>query len=163
MKPLFIVLFTLFTQFALAEGFFAENFGDYQEVLAEAKENKKSGVFLFFHMSDCPFCAKMEKTVLTSPEVIEYFNQNFISLEADVESAIEIVDFDGNDIVGIEFAKRYNKVGATPVLAFFDLNGKKVASRTGFATKKEFLLLGKFVKDKAYLKTNFSRYRRANR
>ena len=61
------------------------------------------------------------------------------------------------------FAKRHNFVGATPVLAFFDLDGNRVVRRTGFANKDEFLLLAKYMVEKSYLEENFVRYKRKYR
>ncbi|CAN8141756.1 hypothetical protein THIOSC15_3170005 [uncultured Thiomicrorhabdus sp.] len=38
-----------------ADPFFDESFGNYQEDLQTAKEDGKKGVFVFFHMEECPF------------------------------------------------------------------------------------------------------------
>lgn len=60
-----------------SKGFFQESFGNYQEELKTAKQEGKSGVFMFFMMDECPFCDKMEKTILSQPEVQAYFKQHF--------------------------------------------------------------------------------------
>jgi hypothetical protein len=44
---------------------------------------------------------------------------------------VNLTDFDGNTLQEKIFAQRHNLVGATPVLAFFDLNGKRVVRHTG--------------------------------
>jgi thioredoxin-related protein len=46
----------------------------------------------------------------------------------------------------------------SPVLAFFDLNGKRVVRHTGFANKKDFLLLANYFVDKSYKKEPFILY-----
>jgi thioredoxin-related protein len=141
------------------ESFFSSNFGDYGESLEDAADQNKQGVFVFFHMEECPFCEKMKQTVLNKPGVVDYFGKNFLTLLADVNSDVEIVNFNGEEMTGKVFAQKYNKIGATPVLAFFDLKGKKITTRTGFVPKDEFLLLAKFVAEKAYLKQSFMRYK----
>jgi thioredoxin-related protein len=149
----------LFANEDTTQSFFASNFGDYSEVILEAQEQNRQGVFLFFHMEECPFCAKMKQYVLNQPQVIQYFNQHFINLTADVNSSLEITDFQGNDMSGKVFAQKYNKVGATPVLAFFDTQGKKIITRTGFVGVEEFLLLAQFVVEKEYENQSFMRYK----
>jgi thioredoxin-related protein len=63
---------------------------------------------------------------------------------------VNLTDFDGNTLQEKIFAQRHNLVGATPVLAFFDLNGKRVVRHTGFANKKDFSLLANYFVDKSY-------------
>jgi len=51
-------------------------------------------------------------------------------------------------------------VRATPVLMFFDLDGKLLARHTGpVKDKDEFLLLGRFVSEGAYATQHFSKYK----
>jgi thioredoxin-related protein len=38
---------------------------DYSENLADAIDTKKAGIFVFFHMEECPFCQKMRRNVFT--------------------------------------------------------------------------------------------------
>lgn len=139
--------------------FFNENFHDYQENLADANEQNKSAIFIFFYLEDCPFCHKMRRQVLNQPKVIDFY-QHFLNYEEDANGSIEVIDFNGKTATQRYFAAKQHNVFATPVLAFFDLTGKMVAYRTGFLNKKDFLLFGQFVKDKHYLQTNFIRYRR---
>ena len=42
--------------------FFQPKFGDFRAELATAKQQGKKGIFLFFEMDDCPFCARMKST-----------------------------------------------------------------------------------------------------
>ena len=71
-----------------------------------------------------------KKTVLNQPEVQDYFKQRFHSLSIDIEGDVEIVDFEGNATTQKEFASK-NRVRATPVMAFYDLEGNQVVRYTG--------------------------------
>jgi thioredoxin-related protein len=146
------------------EHFFQETFGNYKEELESAREDNKSGVLVFFEMDDCPFCHRMKTTILNQPEVQDWYREHFRIFSLDIEGDIEMTDFKGNHISQKDFAFKEHRVRATPVIAFFDLNGNLVARYTG-ATKdaKEFLLLGQFVVDKAYEKTNFTSYKRTQK
>jgi len=78
-----------------------------------------------------------------------------------VEGDNLIVDFDGNEIAEKDFALRHNRIRATPVFLFLDLNGKRVMRYTGATkNKEEFMLLGEFVHDKHYETTNFIKFKR---
>lgn len=147
--------------------FFEQSLGDLNEELEIAREQGKQGVFVFFEMDECPFCHRMKKTVLNQPEVQEYFRKNFHNLTVDIEGDIEIVDFIGNDMTQKEFA-RQNRVRATPLLAFYDLEGRQVFKYTGATSGvEEFLWLGEYVADKIYLQKDeqgrnirFTRFKR---
>ena len=143
--------------------FFNETFWDLPEELENAQEQGKDGIFIMFEMDDCPFCHRMKKTVLNRPEVQDFFRKHFINLPVDIEGDVEMVDFQGRTTTMKDFSFRQYRVRATPVFAFFDANGNYIrrARYTG-ATRdaEEFLLLGRYVIEKAYLKEPFARYKR---
>ena len=88
------------------------------------------------------------------------------NLVADVEGDIEVTDFQGRVTTMKEFAFQQYRVRATPVFAFFDLDGSyiKPARFTGATRdKEEFLLLGRYVVEGAYRDQPFARYKRAAR
>ena len=121
--------------------FFQQSLGDFTEELAIAREEGKKGIFVFFEMDECPFCHRMKNTVLNRPEVQTTQKQ---------------------------FASR-SRVRATPVLAFYDLEGNQVMKYTGATSgSEEFMWLAEYVAEKIYLlkdengrKISFTRYKRA--
>ncbi len=164
MKPLLLALLFLINTYGYADTeFFDENFNDFQENLEEAKEANKTGVFVFFHLEDCPFCDQMRKTVLNQPEVINRYAKDFLSFEVDANGMLEMTDFQGNNTTQREFSSKKNNVFATPVLAFFDLEGNRIAYKTGFASKQDFLLLADYVAGKQYQNQSFMRYKFAQK
>ncbi|NBC47928.1 MAG: thioredoxin fold domain-containing protein [Gammaproteobacteria bacterium] len=144
--------------------FFNQTFGDFSEELQLAQDEGKDGILLMFEMDECPFCHRMKTRVLNQPEVQDYFREHFLIFPVDVEGDIEVVDFEGNTAPEKEFALKQFRVRATPVFAFFDLDGNLVARYTG-ATRdvEEFLLLGRYVVEDAYKETTFTKYKRAMR
>lgn len=147
--------------------FFQPSLGDLTEELEIAREQGKQGIFVFFEMDECPFCHRMKQTVLNQPEVQEYFAERFHSLAMDIEGDIEIVDFSGTAMTQKEFA-RQNRVRATPLLVFYDLQGNPLFKYVGATSgKQEFIWMGEFVADKIYLQVDesgrnirFARYKR---
>ncbi len=144
--------------------FFDSSFGDFSEELVTAKEQGKKGIMIFFEMDECPFCHWMKTHVLNQPNVQNYFKENFLIFTVDIEGDVEMTNFQGKSMTQKDFAFKENRVRATPVLAFFDLEGKRVMRFTGRTSSvDEFLLLGKFVVDKEYEKQKFSKYKRLNK
>ncbi len=164
---LFILLLTMAVaapsaEPADAQPFFDQTFGDFAEELETARDDGKSGILLMFEMDECPFCHRMKTTVLNRPEVQAYFREHFLIFPVDVEGDLEVTDFTGNAMTQKAFALKQFRVRATPVFAFFDLDGNLIARYTG-ATRdaSEFMQLGRYVVDGAYKQTTFTRYKRA--
>lgn len=141
--------------------FFDQTLGDFREELATARGQGKKGILLMFEMDDCPFCHRMKTTVLNRVDVQDYYRTHFLIFPLDIEGAVEITDFKGQTLRQKDFALKQYRVRATPVFAFFDLEGNLIARYTG-ATKdaQEFLTLGEYVVSGAYKEGDFGRYRR---
>jgi thioredoxin-related protein len=105
--------------------------------------------------------------VLNQPEVQAYFKQHFHSLAIDIEGDIDIVDFGGDDTTQKEFARK-NRVRATPMLAFYDLEGNRIFKYVGAPSgMQEFIWMGEYIINKVYLQKDdsgrnikFARYKR---
>lgn len=144
--------------------FFDESFGNYQEELAVAKESGKKGVFIFFHMEECPFCHRMRSTIMTEPDVIALYKENFSTFMFDIEGSHTVVDFDGTESTGQALAEKKYRVRATPVMMIFDTEGKPLVKYTGpTRTKEEFKWLAEYVIDNSYQTQSFTVYKRARK
>jgi thioredoxin-related protein len=169
MKKLLVCFFTCFIAIAQVEAFaadpfFDETFGNYQEELEVAKEDGKKGVFIFYHMEECPFCHRMRTTILQDPEVIKFYKSNFMTIMHDIEGSHQITDFDGFEETAQNIAEKRYRVRATPVMMIFDTNGTPVVRYTGpTRTKQEFMWLGEYVVDGSYKKQSFTAYKRARK
>ena len=146
--------------------FFKESFWDFTEELENARQAGKQGILVMFEMDECPFCHRMKATVLNQPDVQDYFREHFLIFPVDIEGDVEVVDFKGKTTTMKDFAFKQYRVRATPVFAFYDLDGEyiKRARFTGATRDKdEFLLLGRYVVEGAYKKQSFTRYKRSVR
>ena len=142
-----------------ATHFFQPKFGDLQADLQEAKKQGKKGIFLFFEMDDCPFCARMKSTILNQADAQDAYRANFLLYPIDVNGDTELTDFQDNSTTEKAFAFAH-QVRATPTLLFFDLDGKLVARHTGpTKDKAEFMLLGQYVAEGAYASQPFVTYK----
>ncbi len=140
--------------------FFDAKLGNFQEDLEAAKQQGKQGVMLFFEMDDCPFCARMKATILNQSEVQDFYRKHFLSFPVDTQGDVPMTDFKGNETVEKAFALQ-QRVRATPVIMFFDLEGNPVARHTGPSKDKDdFLLLGRYVIEGAYKQMPYERYKK---
>ncbi len=150
-----------------AQYFFEQSMGDLSEELQIAREEGKKGIFMFFELTECPFCHRMKKTVLNQPEVQALFKKNFRSLAMDIEGDVEIVDFKGHETTQKAFSRKA-RVRATPVMAFYDLDGNMVVRYTGATSgPQEFMWLAEYylkgiykMKDKNGRRIRFGKYKR---
>lgn len=174
MKRLLLALALLASVSAIAadkprdpgQHFFNESFWDFTEELQNARKAGKQGILVMFEMDECPFCHRMKTTVLNQPDVQDYFREHFLIFPVDIEGDVEVVDFKGKTTTMKDFAFKQYRVRATPVFAFYDLDGEyiKRARFTGATRDKdEFLLLGRYVVEGAYKQQSFTRYKRSVR
>lgn len=144
--------------------FFNETWGDLPEELIKAKQGGKKAILIFFEMDECPFCHYMKKNVLNQSKVQDFYRKHFLNFSIDIEGDVEMVNFKGKTVTLKDFAFKEHRVRATPVIAFFDLNGKRIYRHTGKTSGvDEFMWLGEYIKDGLYKKIRFSKYKKQKR
>ena len=148
-----------------ADHFFDQTLGDLDVNLEEAAEMGKKGILIFFELDECPFCHRMKTTVLNRKQVQEYYKERFLIYALDIESDSEITDFQGNATTEKAFFSQVTRNRhATPVFAFFDLEGRLVVRYTGATSGiDEFMWLGQYASEGHYNKMTFTRYKRDRR
>jgi thioredoxin-related protein len=141
--------------------FFQPLLGDMQSELAPARAAGKKAIMVFFEMDDCPFCERMKTTILNQSDVQDYYRKHFAIFTIDTQGDLPLTDFSGKQTREKDFALTH-RVRATPVIAFFDLDGKPITRFTGATRdKQEFLLLGRYVAEGAYARQPFNVYKQA--
>ena len=104
------------------------------------------------------------------PAIRKYIRANFIVLQMDIWGARTVTDFDGKELSEKQLARRYG-VRFTPTIQFLPATvaategktGKalEVARMPGYLKPAPFLIMFRFVQEKAYENTNFRKYLRA--
>lgn len=140
--------------------FFHQSFNSLPDEVATARAEGKQGILIMFEHEECPWCIKMRQTVLNQPAVQDYFRTHFRVLAMRVNGDVPMTDFSGQEIPEREFAFKQQRVRATPVFIFFDLQGNVMTRFTGTTTPEEFLWLGEFVTSGAWKTSNFTVYKR---
>ncbi len=145
----------------VSQYFFDQKLGDFKAELANAKKDSKQGILLMFEQEECPWCHRMKSTILNQSEVQDYYKKHFLIFSLDIKGDTSMTDFQGKETTEKAFSVE-NRVRATPVFGFFDLNGKMVFRWTGVTKDaNEFLLLGRYVAEGAYKNQSFVAYKQA--
>lgn len=141
--------------------FFHSSFGSLPDEVAAAKAAGQIGILIMFEAEDCPWCAKMKANVLNQSAVQDFYRKHFRILMMDVNGDVPMTDFSGQEMPQKDFAFKHNRMRATPVFAFFGLDGRIMTRYTG-ATRDadEFLWLGEFVVNGDWKTTTFPAYKR---
>jgi len=143
------------------EYFFHQSFGDLREELQTAKQDGKRALLIMFDNAECPWCHKMKTGILNQVSVQDYYRKHFQIIRVDTEGGNPIIDFSGNEMKEKDYTLKVNRVRATPVFIFFDLNGEQIVRYTGAVRDiDEFMWLGEFVAGEHYKKQPFAKYKR---
>lgn len=134
-----------------ADNFFDLTFGNLSEELVAAKAAHKQGIVLFFEMENCPFCQRMRQTVFAHPEVQAFYQTYFKRFSIDILSDVAITDFSGKEMTSKAFSQQQNRIRATPVTIFFNLDGEPLYRYSGLiADPRTFIWLGEYVLNGVY-------------
>lgn len=107
--------------------------GSLKEAVIKAKKEKKM-IFLDVYATWCGPCKLLKKTTFKDPELSEYLNKKFISLE-----------INGEEDEGKEIVQKYQLKGY-PSLLFIDTNGNIVNKTLGYYDGKQLLEIVKEIK-----------------
>jgi thioredoxin-related protein len=123
------VSFASFAQEQSPEGiqFFHGTFAELKSKAASAQKP----IFMDAYTTWCGPCKWMAKTVFTTKEAGDFYNQNFICAKVDMEKG-----------EGIELAKSY-EVNAYPTLLFLNAAGEVIHRSLGALDAAKFIELGK--------------------
>ena len=144
--------------------FFNETWWNFQEELANAREQGKQGILIFFEMDECPFCHYMKTNVLNQEDVQEYYRKHFLNFSVDIEGDVEMTNLQGEHTKQKDFAFKEFRVRATPVIMYFDLDGKPIYRHTGKTSgKEEFMWIAEYIVEGHYKKEPFARFKREKR
>ena len=75
------------------EYFFHQSFNNLDEELEIDEEEDKKGVFIMFTDKDCPWCLKMNTTIMNRADVKDYYREHFSVLTIDINVDKLMTDF----------------------------------------------------------------------
>jgi thioredoxin-related protein len=137
-------------------GWFKESFLEISDDASEAGDSGKH-LLLFFHLDDCPYCARMLKDNFNTEPNSTFIQSNFDSIEINVKGDREVALNDSIQLTEKALAQHL-KVLYTPTILFADSDNRSVLRIDGYRNPTRFRIALDYVHEKAYLKTSFSEF-----
>lgn len=135
---------------------FKTSFLDLPEDIAEATEEGKH-LAVFFHLDECPYCAKMLSDNLTEGPNQQFAAQHFDFVGLNVKGNLEVTWVDGQSYTLSSLA-RHLGVFATPTIQVFSSTGQRVLNLQGYRGPQAFRQAMEYVQTRSYLNQSFKAY-----
>lgn len=135
---------------------FKQSFLEITDDAAEAGVNAKH-LLLFFHLDNCPYCARMLKDNFNAEPNSSFIQKHFDSIDFNTRGDREVAFTEDIQLTEKALA-RHLKVLHTPTILFADKNNRAVLRIDGYRNPTRFRLALEYVHEKAYLKTSFTEY-----
>lgn len=100
---------------------------NFQELSREMRENSR-GLVLMFHAEHCPYCALMEKEILSPMAKSGEYDKKVYLRKLQLDEARDVIDFSGKTVEPSDISSRFN-VNVTPTLVFLDDKGEEQAEK----------------------------------
>ncbi len=113
---------------------------NYTPGMAMAGKESKS-IFLYFHAEWCTYCTKLKQTTFKNKKILEYLENNFISIQ---------VDSDKEKALAQEW-----RVKGLPTLWFLEADGTRISSIPGYLDATQLLQVLRYVHTKSYNSMDF--------
>ena len=151
------------------QDWFIESFLELPDDLeAAGKHGKRFAVM--WELRGCPYCKETHLVNFARPDIEQFVRSNFDILQLNILGSRKVTDFDGEELSEKNLALKYG-VRFTPTFQFFPerTDGLKalappkreVARLPGYLRPDDFLLLFRYVRDKAYESKSFRDYVKA--
>jgi thioredoxin-related protein len=135
---------------------FKESFLDISDDAVEADESGKH-LLLFFHLDNCPYCARMLKDNFNAKPNNAFIQSNFDSIEINIKGDREVTLSDNIQLTEKALAQHL-KVLHTPTIIFINRDNQSVLRISGYRNPTRFRMALDYVHEKAYLTISFSEF-----
>ena len=130
---------------------------DLGEAVAQAKEQGKQGIMVYFGQKRCAYCGKFLNLNLQTDDIVQYLRKHFDVIPIDIWGINDMIDTDGTELTEREYALKY-KTNFTPSLIFYDLDGRPIYRLRGYHPPYKFRAALEYVVEKFYQKESFRDY-----
>lgn len=154
MKTKFILLF--FLLFTIVSNINANNkIIDINSIINNASTNNKQ-VLIFFHMTHCGYCKRMEHKTFQDKKVKQLINNNFIFIDINIDNDEKII-FNNNIYSKNDFAHHLD-VDFFPTVVFFDENADITYTARGYRKVEKFQKILEYIDTKSFETIDFFDY-----
>ena len=101
-------------------------------------------IVLYFHADWCTYCTKLKETTFKDNDVIQYLDDNFISIAVDTDQNRELAN---------EW-----QVKGLPTIWFLKADGTKISSVPGYVDEKQFMNMLEYIHTESFETMSFSQF-----
>lgn len=135
---------------------FKESFLEIQEDIKEAADANKQ-VMLFFHLNNCPYCAKMLDDNFLQEPLKTYIQEHFDVIAINVKGDRQVQYSKERSFSEKELATDL-EVTLTPTIIFINAENKTVARLNGYRSLAQFKPVLEYVANQVYKTESLSEY-----
>jgi thioredoxin-related protein len=136
---------------------FKASFLDLSDDLKEAKEEKKSGIAVYFGQKDCAYCRALMEVNLKTPDIQRYMRKHFDVIALDIWNSREVTDPKGVALTEREYSIR-EQTNFTPSFIFYDHDGNIALRLRGYYPPYAFRAALKYVAEGFYKEETLRAY-----
>lgn len=135
---------------------FKDSFLDIEEDAIEAGEAGHH-LMIFFHLKDCPYCAKMlADSFAAGSENEPFIRKHFDSVDINIRGQREISY--RNDLLNEKTFSQAVAVQYTPTLLFFNAGGQAVLTLSGYRSPPALSRALRYIREEAYHRMSLTEY-----
>ncbi|WP_298607683.1 thioredoxin fold domain-containing protein [uncultured Thiothrix sp.] len=135
---------------------FKESFLEIQEDIKEAADANKQ-VMLFFHLNNCPYCAKMLDDNFLQEPLKTYIQEHFDVIAINVKGDRQVQYSKERSFSEKELATDL-EVTLTPTIIFVNAENKTVARLNGYRSPTQFKPVLEYIANQVYKTESLSEY-----
>ena len=136
---------------------FKLSFLEIADDIAEAKEQNKKGLIIYFGQKFCPYCKAHLENNWGQNDIIKYTQKNFDVIAINVKGQRPVLDVDGKTYTEKTFSA-LKKTNFTPSVIFYNTKGQEVLRLRGYRPPYQFRAALEYVADAHYKKEAFRTY-----
>jgi len=151
-KKILLVLFLLSHTFV-----FAKQTSLNLDLLFKNTDLSNKHVVVFFHMSHCPYCERMDKSTLANDAIQTMLQKDFIFIDINTDEKQSVL-FNNKIYTKKEFAHSID-VDFFPTVVFFDKEKEIIYTARGLRKVDKFKKILRFIQTKSYEENAFFDYK----
>lgn len=108
----------------------------------------------------CSWCRRMDREVYAHPEVQAYLARAFVPVRLNAEDARTRFRFRGQEVTPAVWARAF-RVSGYPTALFLEPDGSLIAPVPGYHPPERFLLIARYIGERAFERMRFEDFVRA--
>jgi len=152
MKNKFYLLFIFFI--LNCSGIEAQNKILNIDAIIQKEAISKKNILIFFHMTHCGYCKRMEEKTFKDNDIQQSIKNNFVFVDINIDDTKEKLLFNNSSYSKKEFANELD-VDFFPTVLFLDRESEVIYTSRGYRKVQKFKKILEYIETKSFEKIDF--------